>query len=60
MKASEYLESILAEVSGNIDYIVNTEGIEIPDVWRDKIIEPMWFAITQQRLGESDDQERKG
>jgi len=54
MKPSKYLENLLAEIQGNIAYIVDIEGVEIPDVWRDKIVEPMWFAISQQRVEEGE------
>ncbi len=42
--------TIYDEVKENIEYITEVEGIEIPQVWQDKILQPLDFAIAQNNL----------
>ena len=44
-KEQEAVKNLYSEVKENIDYIVSVEGIEIPQVWQDKILQPLDFAI---------------
>lgn len=49
-----YLKSIYREVLENIEYITEIEGIEIPKVWQDKIVQPIDFAIQTLELDHND------
>lgn len=55
-KASTYLKKIYSEVEDEITYIVEVEGVEIPEPWRSRILQPIDFAIQQQELEENDKQ----
>lgn len=46
----DYLRALRKEVVEEIDYIVEIEGYEIPQVWRDKIVQPIDFEIAHQAL----------
>lgn len=51
--AAGFVRHIYREVEENLEYITEIEGIDIPKVWQDKILQPIDFAI---QILEADDQ----
>ena len=51
---SKELSMLYEQVKGNIELSVEVEGVEIPKVWQEKILEPIAFAVYQQELFEKE------
>lgn len=52
LSVSAYLKTIYEDVKENIDYVVTVEGVDIPQVWQQRILEPLAFAFALQTLNE--------